>query len=53
MGVDYNTSAVALNTVNSPMLQELDLSYVTGFNDSALYKLLSAPKDSRPGMQHK
>lgn len=48
-GVEYHATAVALNTVNCPMLQELDLSYVTNFNDSALYKLLSSPKDSRPG----
>ncbi len=48
-GVEYNATAVALNTVNCPMLQELNLGYVTNFNDSALYKLLSSPKDSRPG----
>jgi hypothetical protein len=32
------------------MLEEIDLSYVAGLNDVALYKILSAPKDSRPGM---
>ena len=39
----------ALASVNTPMLQDLDLSYVTGFSDGALYKILSAPRDSRPG----
>jgi hypothetical protein len=48
-GLEYNSSVVALGTVNCPMLQELDLSYVTNFNDNALFKLLSSPKDSRPG----
>ncbi len=50
-GLEYNSSVVALNTANCPMLQELDLSYVTNFNDTALYKLLSSPKDSRPGKE--
>ncbi len=50
-GLDFNNCVVALGTCNSPMLQELDLSYVAGLNDVALYKILSAPKDSRPGTQ--
>ena len=48
-GLEYSTSVVALNTVNCPMLQDLDLSFVANFNDMALFKLLSSPKDSRPG----
>ena len=48
-GLEFNSSVVALSTVNCPMLQDLDLSYVTNFNDVALFKLLSSPKDSRPG----
>ena len=32
------------------MLQNLDLSYVAGLNDVGLYKILSAPKDTRPGI---
>ena len=37
------------NVILSQFHQELDLSYVAGLNDVALYKMLSAPKDSRPG----
>ena len=50
IGLDFVSSVVALSTVNTPMLQELDLSFVTSLNDGALYKILSAPRDSRPGM---
>ena len=50
-GLEFNSSVVALGSVNCPMLQELDLSYVTNFNDVALFKLLSSPKDSRPGKE--
>ena len=49
IGLDYVSSVTALSTVNTPMLQELDLSFVTSLNDGALYKILSAPRDSRPG----
>ena len=49
IGLDYVSSVAALSTVNTPMLQELDLSFVTSLNDGALYKILSAPRDSRPG----
>lgn len=49
VGLEYNGTVSALTTVSTPMLQELDLSYVTNLNDIALYKLLSSPKDSRPG----
>jgi hypothetical protein len=48
-GLDFNSTVIAMSTVNCPMLQELDLGFVTSFNDAALYKLLSSPKDSRPG----
>ena len=51
IGLDFVSSVVALSTVNTPMLQELDLSFVTSLNDGALYKILSAPRDSRPGMR--
>ena len=51
IGLDFVSSVVALSTVNTPMLQELDLSFVTSLNDGALYKILSAPRDSRPGMK--
>ena len=50
IGLDYVSSVAALATVNTPMLQELDLSFVTSLNDGALYKILSAPRDSRPGI---
>lgn len=53
VGLDFNNSVIALNTVNCPMLTTLDLSYVSNFNDAALYKLLSSPKDSRPGLLDK
>ena len=49
-GMDFLTTVTSLSTVNAPMLQELDLSFVTSLNDSAVYKLLSAPRDSRPGI---
>ena len=48
-GMDFLTTVTSMATVNAPMLQELDLSFVTSLNDSAIYKLLSAPRDSRPG----
>ena len=51
IGLDFVSSVVALSTVNTPMLQELDLSFVTSLNDGALYKILSAPRDSRPGIR--
>ena len=49
-GIDYPSCVLALASVNTPMLQELDLSFVTGLNDGALFKILSSPRDSRPGM---
>jgi hypothetical protein len=49
VGLDFYNCVSALVTCNTPMLQQLDLSYVSGLNDGALYKILSAPKDSRPG----
>ena len=48
-GMDFLSTTTSLATVNAPMLQELDLSFATSLNDSAVYKLLSAPRDSRPG----
>jgi hypothetical protein len=49
VGLDFNNCVSSLITCNAPMLEEIDLSYVAGLNDVALYKILSAPKDSRPG----
>jgi len=52
-GLEFNTSVCSLATANAPMLQHLDLSYITNFNDTSLYKILSGPKDSRPGLLDK
>lgn len=52
-GIDYGSCLLALASVNTPMLQELDLSFVTGLNDGALFKILSSPRDSRPGLLDK
>jgi len=49
IGLDFNNCVSAMATCNTPMLHTLDVSYVSGFNDAALYKLLAAPKDTRPG----
>ncbi len=35
------------------MLTELDLGHVSNLNDNALFRLLSSPKDSRPGLLDK
>ncbi len=51
-GLDFGSAITALASVNTPMFQELDLSFVTGFSDAALFKILSSPRDSRPGRQH-
>ena len=48
-GSEYNSTVSALSTVNCPMLTELDLGAVSNLTDISLYRLLSAPKDSRPG----
>ena len=48
-GIDFGSCIIALASVNTPMLQDLDLSFVTGLGDSALFKILSSPRDSRPG----
>uniref|UniRef100_A0A0K2TRG6 [histone H3]-dimethyl-L-lysine(36) demethylase n=1 Tax=Lepeophtheirus salmonis TaxID=72036 RepID=A0A0K2TRG6_LEPSM len=53
VGMDYPSCVAALNTVSAPMIQDLNLSYVTNFSDSSLYKLLSSPNDSRPGLLDK
>jgi len=49
VGLEYNMTVSALNTCNCPLLQELNLSFVANLTDSAIHKLLSAPRDSRPG----
>ena len=49
VGLDFNNCVSSLISCHAPMLEELDLSYVAGLNDVALYKILAAPKDSRPG----
>ena len=48
-GIDFPSCLLALASVNTPTLNELDLSFVTAFNDAALFKILSSPRDSRPG----
>ena len=35
------------------LFQELNLSYVANLTDSALHKLLTTPRDSRPGLLDK
>lgn len=49
-GVDFGSCIIALASVNTPMLTELDLSFVLGLGDGALFKILSSPRDSRPGI---
>ena len=49
-GIDFGSCVISMASVNTPILHDLDLSYVTGFSDGALYKILSSPRDSRPGM---
>lgn len=41
---------LGLHTCLCPPLQNLDLSFVRGLNDSAIRDILSPPKDSRPGL---
>ena len=53
VGLDFTMTVSTLNTCNCPLLQELNLSYVSNLTDSALHKLLSAPRDSRPGLLDK
>ncbi|XKL65132.1 hypothetical protein PGB90_005218 [Kerria lacca] len=48
-GCSWNGVA-ALRTCNCPPLTSLDLSFVTGMNDSSLRDILSPPKDTRPGL---
>lgn len=43
-------AVLGLHTCLCPPLQVLDLSFVRGLNDSAIREILSAPKDSRPGL---
>jgi len=52
-GIDFANCLIALASVNTPMLQDLDLSFVNGFSDGALFKILSSPRDSRPGLLDK
>jgi len=53
VGLEYNMTVSALSTCNCPMLQELNLSFVANLSDAALHKLLSAPRDTRPGLMDK
>jgi len=53
VGLDYNPTVSVLNTCNCPMLQVLNLSHVTSLTDNALHKLLTTPRDSRPGLLDK
>jgi F-box/leucine-rich repeat protein 10/11 len=53
VGLEYNMTVSALNTCNCPLLQELNLSFVANLTDAAIHKLLSAPRDSRPGLMDK
>ena len=52
-GLEFNLTVSALATCNCPVLQELDLSYVANLSDAALHKLLTTPRDSRPGLLDK
>jgi len=53
VGLDFTLTVSTLNTCNCPLLQELNLSYVSNLTDSALHKLLSTPRDTRPGLLDK
>jgi len=53
VGLEYTMTVSALNTCNCPMLQELNLSFVANLNDAALHKLLTTPRDNRPGLLDK
>merc|ERR1712013_941842 len=53
VGLEFNMTVSALNTCNCPLLQELNLSFVANLTDAAIHKLLSAPRDSRPGLMDK
>ncbi len=48
-GIDFGSCIIALASVNTPILTWLDLSFVPGLGDGALFKILSSPRDSRPG----
>ncbi|KAF4518543.1 hypothetical protein B566_EDAN004287 [Ephemera danica] len=49
-GCAYGACVSALRTCTCPALASLDLSFVTGLNDSSLREILSPPLDSRPGL---
>jgi len=53
VGLEFNMTVSALATCNCPVLQELNLSYVANLTDAALHKLLTTPRDSRPGLLDK
>jgi len=53
VGLEFNLTVSALATCNCPVLQELNLSYVANLTDAALHKLLTTPRDSRPGLLDK
>jgi len=42
-----------LNTCNAPLLQNLNLSFVGNLTDTAMHKLLTNPRDTRPGLLDK
>eukprot|EP00088_Acartia_fossae_P039647 TRINITY_DN4126_c0_g1_i2.p1 TRINITY_DN4126_c0_g1~~TRINITY_DN4126_c0_g1_i2.p1 ORF type:complete len:935 (+),score=174.46 TRINITY_DN4126_c0_g1_i2:37-2841(+) len=52
-GLDYLATVVSLSTCNTPLLQVLNLSHVSNLTDTSIYKLLSNPKDTRPGLLDK
>ena len=46
-------SSMARPSFKTLINQELNLSFVANLTDAAIHKLLSAPRDSRPGVRHK
>jgi len=53
VGLDYRTTVSSINTCNCPMLQVLNLSHMSNMTDNGLHKLLTTPRDSRPGLLDK
>ncbi|XP_014300265.1 jmjC domain-containing histone demethylation protein 1 isoform X1 [Microplitis demolitor] len=49
-GCNWATGVCALKTCTCPPLITLDLSFVSGLNDSSVREVLSPPADSRPGL---
>jgi len=52
-GLDYTPTVATLNTCNAPLLQSLNLSFVGNLTDTAMHKLLTNPRDTRPGLLDK